>query len=114
MGLRQRSLEGVDKASGAGDVLHVAVIAIPSVDQQRALNEAEGGQQGAGCVLRVIRKRVAPAKDEGYALSDRHRLKKLHHISVGGAQDADVINVDDHVSWKTYRKKDILAYSSSG
>lgn len=110
MGLRQRSLEGVNEASGAGDVLHVAVVAIPSVDQQRALNEAEGGQQGAGCVLRVIRKRVAPAKDEGYALSDWHRLEKFHHISMGGAQDADVINVDDHVSWKTNKERYISIY----
>lgn len=96
----------VNEASGAGDVLHVAVVAILSVDQQRAINEAEGGQQGAGCVLRVIRERVTPAKDEGYALSDWHRLEKFHHISVGGAQDTDVINVDNHVSWKTVRQRE--------
>lgn len=80
-------------------VLHVVIVAAASVKQERGVHQAQRGHRRAGRrLLGVIGQRVASAQHEGHALTDGYRLKKLDHVCVGGAQDADVVDVDDNVA----------------
>ncbi len=42
---------------------------------------------------------VTSTQHQGDTLANGDRLEKLHHIGMGGAQNTDVIDVDDHITW---------------
>lgn len=94
-----------DEARRAGEVIQVGVVIRPAVhhdgpllhDAQRG-DDGGGGVVGVGGVLWVVRQRVAATQDEGHALPDGYRLEEFNHIGMGGAQDTDIIYVDNDIT----------------
>lgn len=93
-----------DEARRAGEIIQVGVVIRPAVQHDGPLlHDAQrgddgGGVVGVGGVFWVVWQRVAPTQDEGHALPDGYRLEEFNHVGVGGAQDADIIYVDNDIT----------------
>ena len=104
---RERVPVVLDKSRGPGHIVHVAVVVAAAVDDEGALAQAHrGGHPAAAQVLGVVGQGVAPAQHQGHALTDWHRLEQLHHVRVRGAQNADVVNEDDDITWGMERDRE--------
>lgn len=81
-------------------VLHVVIVRAASVEQKRGIHQAQRGHcRTSRWLLRVVGQRVPSTQYESHTLTNGHRLKELDHVCMGGSQDANVVDVDDHVAW---------------